>query len=180
METNDTQETNVTNEETNVQETTTQEQPNVEVKAPTKQELLREMSKEYGVNLFDVEGLQAFKEYTEAQKTEQQKLQEQLVAYEEEKAQLQSKQLEYQAQLEAVKLGISVDKVQDALKLADNDPTKLVEVLKKYPTFQSGKGVQIGVQNPNNNNQPTGNTEAESYLAEKAKLNPQYAKYLRK
>jgi TPP-dependent indolepyruvate ferredoxin oxidoreductase alpha subunit len=176
METN---ETTVTNEQTDTQETTTQ-QTTEQVKTPTKQELLREMSKEYGVNLFDAEGLQSFKEYTEAQKTEQQKLQEQLAAYEQTTAELQSKQLEYQAQLEAVKLGISVDKVQDALKLADNDPTKLAEVLKKYPTFQSGKGVQIGVQNPNNNNQPTGNTEAEKYMAERAALNPQYAKYLRK
>jgi hypothetical protein len=177
METND---TTVTNENTVTNETTTQENTTEQPKVPTKNEVLRELSKEYGVNLFEAEGLKAFKEYTEAQKTEQQKLQEQLAAYEQTTAELQSKQLEYQAQLEAVKLGIAVDKVQDALKLADNDPTKLAEVIKKYPTFQGGKGVQIGVQNPTNNTQPTGNSEAESYLAEKARTNPQYAKYIRK
>ncbi len=171
METN---ETNVTNEQTNTNETnentTTQE-----TTAPTKKELLREMSKEYGVNLFDAEGLQAFKEYTESQKSEQERLQEQLTTLNTEKATWESEKLGYEAKLKAMELGIAPKQVDDALKLADGDPNKLAEVIKKYPTFQNSKGIQIGVQDGGDTN-PTGKTEVEQYMAKNYQNNPYYKK----
>jgi hypothetical protein len=177
------------NTETVVEETTQVESEQTETvethveeteKPKTKNDILRELSKEHGVSLFDVEGLQQFKEYTESQKTEQQKLQEKLEAYENEKAQWESKQLEYEAKLKASELGIRKDALEDALKLANNDPNNLAEVLKKYPTFKNTDGVRIGVQDTGDFRNPTGNTEVEQYMAERAKENPLYAKYVKK
>lgn len=137
-------------------------------------ELLRELSKEYGVNLFDAEGLKKFKEYTESQKTEQEKLQEQLSAYEQEKAQWQSAKLQYEAKLKASELGIAQDKLEDALKLAEGDPEKLPDIIKKYPVFKSKEGVRIGLQDPVNNQRPTGMSEVEEYMSK----DPRYKAWL--
>lgn len=166
----------VENITTNVEETITQEEVKVEEPKLDKNTILRELSKEYGVNLFDAEGLAKFKEYTESQKSEQEKLQEQLKGYEEEKAQWQSKVLEYESKLKASELGIAPDKLEDALTLAGNDPEKLAEVIKKYPVFKSKTKVNIGVQDPNNSQPPTDKTEVEKYMAD----NPLYAKYFKK
>ena len=151
-------------------------EPTVETKQPTKQDIMRELSKEYGMNLFDVEGLKQFKEYTESQKTEQQKLQEKLQAYENEKAQWESSKLEYEAKLKASELGIKSDALEDALKLAGNDPNKLAEVIEKYPVFKKTSDVRIGVQETTNSFRPTGNAEAEAYMAG----NPLYENYYKK
>jgi hypothetical protein len=142
----------------------------VETKPQSKQELLRELSKEYGVNLFEAEGIAKFKEFQESQKTEQDKLQEQITALNDEKAQWQSKQLEYESKLEASKLGIPQDKIEDALKLAGGDVKELANVIKKYPIFQSKDGISIGIQDNNSFNQPTGNTEVEQYMASNPKI----------
>src|SRR6056297_4252798 len=123
-------------QEPNVEETVETEETveptveQVEETQPSRKELLRELSKEYGVNLFDADGLKQFKEYTESQKSEQEKLQEQLKAYEDEKAKWQSKQLEYESKLKASQLGIKDEYLEDALKLANNEPDKLAEVVK--------------------------------------------------
>jgi hypothetical protein len=136
-------------------------------------ELLREMSKEYGINLFDAEGLTKFKEYQESQKSEQERLQEQLKAYEEEKANWSKEKLEYQSKLKASELGISNDLLNDALKLAEGDPDKLPEVIKKYPIFKAKEGIKIGVQNPTDQKMPTDMSEVEAYMA----TDPRYRKY---
>ena len=159
---------------------TTEPTETVETKQPTKQDIMRELSKEYGMNLFDVEGLQQFKEYQDSQKTEQQKLQEQLKALNDEKAQWESSKLEYESKLKASELGIKAEYLEDALKLADNDPAKLAEVIKKYPSFKTTGDVRIGVQNPNNSATPTGNSEVEEYMAKTYGNNPSYAKYIKK
>lgn len=157
-------------------------EPKVEpVVEPTlnKNDLMRDLSKELGINLFDVNGLKQFKEYTESQKTEQQKLQEQLVAYENEKAQWQSEKLEFTAKLKASELGIKADALEDALKLAGGDPNKLADVIKKYPVFKSTDSVRIGVQDPNNFQAPTGGTEAEQYIKQNYS-DKKYEKYIKK
>lgn len=145
----------------------------VEEPKPDKNTLLRELSKEYGVNLFDAEGLAKFKEFTESQKSEQEKLQEQLKGYEEEKNRWQSEKLKYESKLKASELGISPDKLEDALKLAGNDPSKLTEVVQKYPIFKSKESVRIGVQDPLNSTPPTDLSEVEAYMAQ----DPLYSYY---
>lgn len=145
-----------------------------EVKQPTKNELMRELSKEYGVNLFDVDGIQKFKEYQESQKTEFEKVQEQLNAYKTKESEWQSKQLEYESKLKASELGIASDKLEDALRLANNNPDNLAEVIKKYPIFKSNSGIKIGQTDPNNNANPSGQTEVEKYMAERYAKNPYY------
>jgi len=146
-----------------------------EVKAQTKNDIIRELSKELGVNVFEKEGMQQVKELLESQKTEQQKLQEKLQAYEEEKATWQKQELNYKTKLKASELGIHNDHLEDALKLAENDPEKLVEVVKKYPMFKTKEGITIGVQNPTGTKPPTNNTEAEAYMAS----DPRYRKWLK-
>ena len=139
-----------------------------------RQEALRDLSKELGVNLFEAEGLQKVKELLDSQKSEQEKLQETLKAYEEKEATWQKQELTYKTQLEASKLGIHSDYVEDALKLAEYDPSKLADVIKKYPMFKNKDGIKIGVQNPGGTKPPSANTEAEAYMAQNAR----YRKYL--
>ena len=140
-----------------------------------KTQILRDLSKELGVNVFEAEGLAKVKELVESQKTEQQKLQEQLQAYEEEKARWQSTRIEYESKLKATELGIAPDKLEDALKLAGGDPEKLPEVLTKYPVFKQKGTVNIALQNPNNNTPPTDMSEVEAYMAR----DPRYRNYLK-
>ena len=158
------------------QKTETPEVKKVEEKAPTKNDILREMSKEYGVNLFEAEGLQKYKEFVESQKTEQEKLQEQVQTYEQEKSAWESQRLEYESKLKATQLGIKEDNLADVLKLADNDPNKIEEVVKKYPVFKSKEGVKIGLQDPQNNKQPTDMSEVEAYMSQ----DPKYRQWLAK
>lgn len=149
-------------------------EPVVETKPQTKNELLRELSKEHGVDLFSVEGIAKFKTFQESQKTEQDKLQEQVDLHEGEKAEWLKEKNEFTSKLKASELGIPADKLEDALKLAGGNPNNLVEVIKKYPTFQSKEGINIGVQDPNNFQAPTGDTEAEQYMAENYQGNSFY------
>jgi hypothetical protein len=146
----------------------------------TKTEVLRELSQELGVNVFEAEGLKRVKELIDSQKTEQQKLQEQLDAYKTKEAEWQSTQAKYQAQLKASELGIRTDALEDALVLAGNDPDKLPDVVKKYPIFLQKDGVQIGFQDPNNTTPPSGkDAEVEAYMAQNYQ-SKKYQKYLKK
>lgn len=157
-------------------------EPTVETPDPKKlrNDIMRDLSKELGVNLFEAEGVKQVKTLIDSQKTEQQKLQEQVEAYENEKAQWESSKREYEAKLKASELGIKADSLEDALKLAEGNPDNLAEVIKKYPIFKQTGDVRIGVQDPNNNSQPSGNSEVEAYLAENYGSKPGYAKYIKK
>ena len=86
-----------------------------------------------------------------------------------------NKNLTTRQKLKASELGIHNDHLEDALKLAENDPEKLVEVVKKYPMFKTKEGITIGVQNPTGTKPPTNNTEAEAYMAN----DPRYRKWLK-
>ena len=140
-----------------------------------KNQVLRELSKDLGVNVFEAEGLAKVKELIDSQKTEQEKLQEKLQAYEEEKAQWQSAKLQYESKLKATELGIATDKLEDALKLADNDPEKLPDIVKKYPSFKQSKGqINVGVQDPTNTTPPNNMSEALEYMSK----DPRYKNYI--
>ena len=138
-------------------------------------QLLREMSKEYGVNLFDADGLKQFKEYQDSQKTEQEKLQEELNSFRQEKEAWQSEKLKYESKLKASELGINPEYLEDALKLANDNPDNLVDIIKKDPIFKVKEGIKIGVQNPTLDKTPTSMTEAEQYMAK----DPRYRNYLK-
>lgn len=139
----------------------------------TKTEILRDLSKDLGVNLFEADGLKQVKTLIDSQKTEQQKLQEEVNAYQQKEAEWQKQQAQTMAQLEATKLGIAPTAIGDALKLADNDPNKLAEVVKKYPNFLTKGKVQFGVPTPSQFQNPTGKSEQEEYM----QSNPMYRKY---
>ncbi len=122
-----------------------------------KNQILREMSKEYGVNLYSAEGLAEFKKFQDANKTEQERLQEQLNSLKEKENEYKTKEETYQAQIAALQLGIAEDKLKDAIALAKINMTEgqtikegLEAVKAKYgDTFGSVKGkteVVIGTQ----------------------------------
>lgn len=152
-----------------------------ELKANSKKEALRDLSKELGINPFEPSELKAkfdeFNKWQTDQKSEQEVLQEQLNSYKTKETEWQSKQLEYASKLEALKLNIADENIEDAMKLAGGDPSKLADVIKKYPVFKSKTGITIGVNNNNEQRQPGDLTEEQKYMAANPKL---YGKYLPK
>ena len=157
-----------------------EEQVEVEPKALTKTELLRELSKELGIDAFKPEELKKkFNEFTTWQTdqlTEQDRLQVELGAYKAKEAGWQTTVLEYESKLKASELGISTDKIEDALKLAGGDPSKFADVLKKYPSLKGKGNIAIGLTDPHKTTAPTDRTELEAYMAE----NPMYKNYRKK
>lgn len=145
-----------------------------EVKAKNKKEALRELSKELGINAFEPEEIKAkfqeYNEWKESQKSEQDKLQEELNSYKTKETTWQSEKLKYESKL----LGIDDNYIDDVLKLADNDPNKLPDIIKKYPNFKSKNNIQLGIQDPNNNKKPTDKTEQEQYIANNPLLRNYY------
>ena len=140
-----------------------------ELKATSKKEALRDLSKELGINAFEPSELKAkFDEFTEwqtSQKSEQEVLQEKYDLLKGKEEEWQTSKLESQGKIEAMRLNIADDNLADALKLAGGDPSKLEEVVKKYPIFKSEKGIVIGVHNNNGSNDINGLSEAEKYMA---------------
>lgn len=134
-----------------------------EEKKKVRTEVMQEMSKEYGFNIFDADGIKAFKGFLDGQKTEQQKLQENVNSLTTEKEGWLKEKLELQTKLKATELGINPESIEDALKLAGNDPDKLPDVIKKYPLFKAKDNVVIGVHQQGGQ-APTGKTEAEEYM----------------
>ena len=153
-----------------VQKEVTETEPVVQEEKvkPDKKELLREMSKEYGVNLFDAEGLAKFKEYQDSQKTEKEKVAEELKALKEKENEYSKEKQGYEAQIAGLKLGIPSDKLNDALALAKINMTEgqtieegLKVVQEKYKAMfvkTPGVTLEVGTQmrdNENNSNTPT-------------------------
>lgn len=128
----------------------------------SKNDYLRELSKEYGVNLFDANGLKAFKEFTDNQKSDLDKANELIDSQTNVITDLKSK-------LKASELGIAPDQLEDALKLAGGDADNLAKVIEKYPMFKSKTGVKIGITG-NNKDNPKGLSEAEKYMANNPRL----------
>lgn len=139
-----------------------------ELKATNKTEALRELSKELGINAFEPEELKnKFNEFTTwqtNQKSEQEKLQEQVNLYETEKTTWGKEKANLNSKLKASELGIPQDKLEDALKLAGGNPEALAEVVKKYPIFVSKDGIKIGVTLPNDKQDMSGLSEQDKYM----------------
>lgn len=172
------------NKELNVEEKPTEE-TNEETVETTEQkeeksktELLREISKEYGFNAFEPEEvkkqLSEFNEWKKSQLTERERKELELKQTKEELSKREALVREYEAKLQATSLGIAPDKLEDALVLAGNDPSRLEEVVKKYPIFKSAGDVTIGLSN-DRTPPPSKDTEVEKYL-EKYKNSRYYKK----
>ena len=148
-----------------------------ELKKQNKTEAMRDLSKELGINAFEPNELKAkFDEFTQwqtDQKSEQEVLQGKVDALELKETEWNTKDLDYRSKIAASKLNIADENLADAMKLAGGDPSKLEEVVKKYPVFKSKAGIQIGVNN-NNDHIPGGNTEVEKYMNDNYKNNSYY------
>lgn len=146
MEENKTNETTVTETVENQEATTTEtkvEETKPEVKLD-KNQILRDMSKEYGVNLYSAEGLAEFKKFQDSKKTEQERLTEELNSYKEKETQFNTQKEAYEAQIAGLQLGIEEAKLTDALALAKLNMTEgqtikdgLAAVKEKYPEMFS-------------------------------------------
>ena len=157
------------------------EQQAAELKANSKKEALRDLSKELGINAFEPSELKAkFGEFTQwqtDQESEQEKLQGKVTALELKETEWESSKLKYASELMALKLNIADDNLEDVMKLAGGDPSKFEEVVKKYPNFKSKTGIHIGASGTQGTGQPGDMTEAEKYMANNPKL---YGRYLKK
>lgn len=115
-----------------------------------KNELLRELSKEYGVNLFDADGIEEFKKYQESKMSELEKAQKELEEYkrELERTRLNTLRLEY---------GLDEEKFDDFLVLAEsqmNEDTTAQEAFKKtldkygdiFVAKRQKEEIRLGVQ----------------------------------
>ena len=100
--------------------------------------------KELGFEDFDnaKDGVQAYKEWQESQKTEQQKIAEQLESIKSEKTTIEQQFADLQAENLALKTGVIADSVEDVVALAkvkvtdEKDiETAIKEVVEKYPNF---------------------------------------------
>lgn len=101
---------------------------------PSRSELMRELSKEYGINLFDADGIRQFKEYQDSQKTELEKIREEL-------EQARIREVEAKEALEKQKLnllktqyGIADEKFNDFLAIATaktNDQVSIEDAFKQ-------------------------------------------------
>jgi len=147
-----------------------------ELKASNKKEALRELSKDLGINAFEPDELKKkFNEFTDwqtSQKSEQDKLQERVDLLDKEKTEWVAERLDFNSKLQASELGISPDNLEDAMKLAGGDPSKLPDVVKKYPIFKSKDVLKVGASGQVHSN-PNGLSDAEKY-AVKWKDNPYY------
>jgi|LGVF01.2.fsa_nt_gb molecular chaperone GrpE (heat shock protein) len=145
----------------------------VETKTPT--ELKRELSKELGINLFDVnaEEFAKFKEYQENQKTEQEKLTEQVNSFKEKEIKFNTETEKLNAEIVGLKLGIPTDKLDDALALAKNNMSDgqtiedgLKAIQAKYKDmFVKAPGVTLEVGTQMRNSEANSNTPPDPALA---------------
>ena len=157
----------------NVNVENTQEKDNVivnseQVKEPSYNDYRRELSKELGVNLFEKDGLKDLKnilaehkEFKDSQKSEYQKLQDEVESYKNKNKDLQSQLLEKDSRIVATKLNIKDESYNDVLTLAKplvNDKIDLnqamSQIVEKYPSFTNKKAdvtVEVGTQTQETN-----------------------------
>lgn len=151
-----------------------------ETKKPNPTEVLRELSKQFSVNLFDEGGLEALNgklaERETLFKEKEIKLEEEL------KKSFTQKEEEYKVQIEALGMGFTRENLDEVLALAkvnakDQPITEGLKVVKeKYGsvfTVQGDIGVQFGDLKGDKPDVPR--TEQEKYLAN----NPTYQAYLK-
>ena len=164
------EETNIQTNETEVTEdVTVTEEVEVDITEEVKQpetlkkaDLLRELSKEHGINLYDAEGLKAFKEYQEAQKTETEKQQELIASYKSQIDDFNKTSEDKDFAIAALELGIPKDQIQAAKALSKLDNIigetvneRLVNVIEQYKamfgasTDEKAPVIAVGTQMSN-------------------------------
>ena len=149
-----------------------------ETKPLSKNDLLRDMSKEYGVNLFDAEGLAKFKEYQEAQKTEQERLQEKVESFNAEKLEFNTKIEAQEARIAGLELGIDTDKLNDAIALAKNNIKEGQSIRDGLKLIKEKYGDTFGKTKGTNTEVVVGTQQAED-MGTQVELDPALAAYLK-
>lgn len=114
VETQNTQDPEATEGVTETPEKTTEP----EAKKPTSTEIVRELSKQFSVNLFDEGGVQAFLEKINTSQSDHETLKQDFLAVKKDKDMLASKEQEYQTKIEALSLGFAPDTLDEVLALA--------------------------------------------------------------
>lgn len=139
---------------------------------------LRDLSKHLGVNLFDKEGLELFKQSYGEIKTGLSTKDETIKALELEKTSFAQKEADYQLKIEALGLGFKFDVLDDVIALArikakdGNLSEGLKAVQATYGKFMSQ--VDFGTQQAGGQTPPS-KTDVEKYM----ESNPQYQAYLK-
>jgi hypothetical protein len=129
--------------------------------------------KELGIEDFDnaKEGIKQFREWQEAQKTEQEKQQERLSDLESANQDLQAQLSDKDAMIGALRKGVDGDSVEDVIVLAkkyvSDDVTiedAIDAVLEKYPQFGQAEELQEPVSVPKWNTGTQSTTQSKSSL----------------
>lgn len=129
----------------------------VEEPKVSKNDILRELSKEYGVNLFDTEGLQEFKKLQEAKMTENERLQAQIEELKQREQELENTNESIRLESLRVQYGIDEVKYKDFLALAEankTDEDTIEEAFKKtlerygdvFISKKPRENIKLGIQ----------------------------------
>lgn len=144
-------------------------------------DVVRQLSKEFGVNLYAEDGIAQLKQKIGTHQNEASIYKSKVEAYEKEIGEYKTKYSTLETQHEALKLGFPSDKLNDVIALANAkkkpdqtivDGLQLVKQDYGHVFGLSGAGsIGIGHQTP----PPAHKTEAERYMAK----NPQYQRFLK-
>lgn len=130
-------------------------------------EVLRELSKHLGINLFDKEGIETFKSSYGELKSGLSAKDEAIRTLENEKTSFAQKEADYQLKIEALGLGFKAETLEEVLALAkvnakDGDVKEgLKKVKEKFGSFMTSQA--FGTQH-NDGTPPPMKTEQERYL----------------
>ncbi len=161
-----------------------------EAKKVKSTEVVRELAKKFGVNLFEEGGLQALEEKLNAKETEYTNTQTRLKELTEKETLFAQKEQEYQVKLEALGMGFTADNLEEVLALAkvhakDNPISDGLKIVKEKYGKVFANNVDIGLlHNDGNKEKPDiAKTEQEKYLSQSPAVrayNKQQEKYKRK
>ena len=122
-----------------------------EAKKVKSTEVVRELAKKFGVNLFEEGGLQALEEKLNAKETEYTSAQTKLKELTDKETLFTQKEQEYQVKLEALGMGFTADNLDEVLALAkvhakDKPILEGLKVVKEKYGKVFATGVNIGLQ----------------------------------
>jgi hypothetical protein len=149
-------------------------------KRKEKNTLLREMSKEHGVDLFTPEGLKAFKKYQDDQLTDNEKLNTRIKEFEtsqgEHDSKLQTTVRDYESKIAALEYNVDPANMNDVMTLAsamegEDIKANIKAVIDKHPHFvKEATPVKQGIstQDDNLGDKPLLGEDAQADLIERA------------
>lgn len=177
----DEQKVNVTPITDNVETQAVETPKTDEVAKLNPKDVLRDLSKEYGVNLFEESGLQQFKEKLSSTHKELETLKGSTAQYDAQLKEYQAKEQDYQIKIDALGLGFRADNLDEVLALAKvntkegqtlQDGLKVVK--ERYGSvFTSQKGIGTQHNDMKGDKPDLPKSEAEAYL----NSNPRYRAY---